>query len=65
MSGISSKNRFGVNRIVEIYGASEGNALFMNLLNKDKTIGMTNADVSLIEYDVAEDEILKGNDGFL
>ena len=58
------KNRFGVNRIVEIYGASEGNALFMNLLNKDKTIGMTNADVSLIEYDVAEDEILKGDDGF-
>ena len=36
----------------------------MNLLNKDKTIGMTNADVSLIEYDVAEDEILKGDDGF-
>jgi hypothetical protein len=25
---------------------------------------MTNADVSLIEYDVAEDEILKGDDGF-
>ena len=58
------KDRFGVNRIVEIYGASEGNALFTNLLNKDKTIGMTNADVALIEYDVAEDEILKGDDGF-
>ena len=24
------KDRFGVDRIVEIYGASEGNALFMN-----------------------------------
>ena len=58
------KDRFGVNRIVEIYGASEGNALFMNLLNKDKTIGMTNADVTLIEYDVAEDEILKNDNGF-
>ena len=58
------KDRFGVNRIVEIYGASEGNALFMNLLNKDKTIGMTSADVVLIEYDVAEDEILKSDDGF-
>ncbi len=58
------KDRFGVNRIVEIYGASEGNALFMNLLNKDKTIGMTNADVALIEYDVAEDKILKSDDGF-
>jgi len=58
------KDRFGVDRIVEIYGASEGNALFMNLLNKDKTIGMTNADVTLIEYDVAEDEILKNDNGF-
>jgi len=58
------KDRFGVNRIVEIYGASEGNALFMNLLNKDKTIGMTSADVVLIEYDIAEDEILKSDDGF-
>ena len=58
------KDRFQVNRIVEIYGASEGNALFMNLLNKNKTIGMTNADVALIEYDVAEDEVLKSNDGF-
>ena len=36
----------------------------MNLLNKNKTIGMTNADVALIEYDVAEDIILKGDDGF-
>ena len=58
------KDRFAVERIIEIYGASEGNALFMNLLNKDKTIGMTNADVALIEYDVAEDNILKGADGF-
>ena len=57
------KERFGVDRIVEIYGASEGNALFMNLLNKDKTIGMTNAQVALIEYDVAEDKIIKNEDG--
>ncbi len=53
------KQRFDVERIIEIYGASEGNALFMNLFNKDKTIGMTSADVALIEYDVAEDEIIK------
>ena len=57
------KDRFGVDRIVEIYGASEGNAPFMNLLNKDKTIGMTNAQVALIEYDVAEDKIIKNEDG--
>jgi|TARA_B110000503_G_scaffold102666_1_gene153335 citronellyl-CoA synthetase len=57
------KDRFGVDRIIEIYGASEGNALFMNLFNKDKTIGMTSADIALLEYDVAEDAILKHDDG--
>ena len=53
------RNRFNVEMICEIYGASEGNALFMNLLNKEKTIGMTNVDVELIKYDVAEDAIFK------
>ncbi len=53
------RNRFSVEMICEIYGASEGNALFMNLLNKEKTIGMTNVDVELIKYDVAEDSIFK------
>ena len=53
------RDRFNVEMICEIYGASEGNALFMNLLNKEKTIGMTNVDVELIKYDVAEDSIFK------
>ena len=57
------RDRFKVERIIEIYGASEGNALFINLFNKDKTIGMTSADVSLIEYDVADDKIIKNADG--
>ena len=34
------------------------------LFNKDKTIGMTSADVALLQYDVAEDEVLKNKDGF-
>ena len=57
------RNRFDVERIIEIYGASEGNALFMNLLNKDQTIGMTNAKVGIFEYDVAEDKLVKDTDG--
>ena len=60
------RNRFNVNRIIEIYGASEGNALFMNLLNKDQTIGMTNAKVGIFEYDVAEDKLVKdSNDKYV
>ena len=57
------RNRFNVERIVEIYGASEGNAMFMNLLNKDATIGMTNADIALLEYDVGKDSLVKDEGG--
>jgi acyl-CoA synthetase (AMP-forming)/AMP-acid ligase II len=57
------RNRFNVERICEIYGASEGNGMFMNLLNKDQTIGMTNIDVRLLEYDVAEDKLKTDEQG--
>ena len=57
------RNRFGVDRICEIYGASEGNGMFMNLLNKDQTIGMTNVDLTLLEYDVAEDKLKTDENG--
>lgn len=58
------RDRFGVERICEIYGASEGACMFMNGLNKDKTIGMTNAKVALLKYDVASDELIKSDSGF-
>jgi len=58
------RDRFGVERICEIYGASEGACMFMNGLNKDKTIGMTNATVALLKYDVASDELIKSDNGF-
>lgn len=57
------RNRFNVERICEIYGASEANAMFMNLLNKDQTIGMTNVDVKLFEYDIAEDKLKVDENG--
>jgi len=57
------RNRFKVDRICEIYGASEGNGMFMNLLNKDQTIGMTNIELALLEYDVAEDKLKTDENG--
>ena len=57
------RNRFNVERICEIYGASEANGMFMNLLNKDQTIGMTNVDIKLFEYDVAEDKLKVDENG--
>ncbi len=58
------KNRFNVKRIIEFYGASEGNVSFANLLNKDLTVGMTSAEVALVKYDVHNDEIVRNELGF-
>lgn len=57
------KNRFGLKRITEFYGASEGNVAFANLMNKDRTIGMTSSKVALVGYDVDADEIVRDADG--
>ena len=53
------KQRFGIKRVAEFYGASEGNVAFANLMNKDCTVGMTSAEVALVEYDVDNDEIVR------
>ena len=57
------KRRFGIRRITEFYGASEGNVAFANLLNKDRTIGMTSSKVALVRYDVDADEIVRDDNG--
>lgn len=57
------KRRFGIKRIAEFYGASEGNIAFANLLNKDCTVGMTSARHALVRYDVDTDEIVRDEQG--
>jgi len=57
------KKRFGVRRIAEFYGSSEGNVGFVNMLNKDCTVGTTSIPVALVKYDVDEDEILRDDNG--
>ncbi len=57
------KRRFGIKRIAEFYGASEGNVAFANLLNKDCTVGMTSASHALVRYDVDADEIVRDEHG--
>ena len=57
------KSRFGVSRICEIYGASEGNTSFLNLLNKEKTIGAAISKVALVQYDNETDEIARDGTG--
>lgn len=60
---MSFKHRYGIQRVCEIYGASEGNVAFANLMNKDLTVGMTSAEVALVQYDVDQDEIIRDANG--
>lgn len=57
------KSRFGIKRIAEFYGASEGNVAFANLLNKDCTVGMTSSRHALVRYDLDTDEIVRDDQG--
>ena len=57
------KHRFGIERIGEFYGASEGNGGFANVFNKDCTVGLGIAPMKIVQYDVANDEIVRDGDG--
>lgn len=58
------KNRFGIDRIGEFYGASEGNAGCVNAFNKDKTVGFCAVKHALVRYDVLNDELIKEARGY-
>ncbi len=58
------KQRFGIQRVAEFYGASEGNVVFINMFNKDCTIGATGIPHALVKYDIDADEILRDNKGY-
>ncbi|MEP5323539.1 long-chain-acyl-CoA synthetase [Marinobacter alexandrii] len=57
------KDRFGIQRVAEFYGSSEGNMGFINLLNKDCTIGTGSLPHTLVKYDVDADEVIKDAKG--
>ena len=59
------KNRFGIKKVFEIYGAAESNLYFVNMLNLDCTQGFCNVPYSIVKYDVEADEPFKGSDGFM
>ncbi|MCP4842344.1 MAG: long-chain-acyl-CoA synthetase [Halieaceae bacterium] len=59
------KSRFGIKRVAEFYGSSEGNVAFVNMLNKDCTVGTTTIPLALVGYDVEEDELQRNDAGNL
>lgn len=59
------KHRFGINRVVEFYGASEGNIAFINAFGVDRTAGFGPLPYAIVEYDEATDKAERGANGRL
>jgi len=59
------KDRFGIPRIIEFYGSTEGNAETANLLGTSGSCGMLlPGRMALVRYDVESDTIVRGPRGF-
>ncbi len=59
------KKRFGISRVYELYGAADGVGGFTNILNLDNTVGLSPTPFAIARYDVENEELVRGPDGFL
>ncbi len=59
------KNRFGIDKVYEIYGAAESNLYFVNILNLDCTVGRCRMPYAIVKFDVDEDTAIRDNNGFM
>lgn len=59
------KQRFDIERINEFYGASEGNLVFINSFNLDKTAGFCPLTYAIVKYDVEADEPVRDAQGHM
>ncbi|WP_194815314.1 long-chain-acyl-CoA synthetase [Nocardia sp. XZ_19_385] len=59
------KSRFGINRIVEFYGASEAPVAFINAFGVDRTAGFTVLPFTIVEYDEENGAAKRDSDGRL
>jgi fatty-acyl-CoA synthase len=55
--------RFGIERVCEFYGASEGNTAFVNVLNVPKSTGICPTPVAFVEYDADTGEPIRDDNG--
>lgn len=59
------KQRFGVDKVYELYASSEGNVGFMNLLNFDNTVGFTPIPYAIVKYDKENERPFRNAKGFM
>lgn len=59
------KARFGIQVVNEIYGASEGNLMALNIFNLNSTVGMVMGSYKLVKFDQENEELIKDTKGRL
>lgn len=59
------KSRYGIDRVMEFYASSEGNIGFSNLLNFDKTVGVSPYPYAIVEYDKETDMPIVDKHGWM
>ena len=59
------KSRYGIGRICEFYGASEGNLAFVNGFNMDRTAGFCPYAYAVVEYDPETEAPVKNHEGWM
>ncbi len=59
------KNRFGIARVYEIYGAAESNLYFVNIFNLNCTVGRCRLPYAIVKFDVDEDTAIRDKNGFM
>ena len=58
------KERFGINKVAEYYGSTEGNLAFMNIFNRNNTFGFALGKYRVAKYDVENGELVRTKTGF-
>ncbi len=59
------KQRYAIDHICEFYGASEGNLVFLNTFNMDRTAGFCPLPYSVVAYDADSEQPVRGDDGWM
>lgn len=57
------KERFGIERVVELYASSEGNVAFTNVFNFDNTVGFSPVSYAIVRYDKEREEPVRDAKG--
>ena len=59
------KERFGIERVVELYASSEGNVAFTNVFNFDNTVGFSPVSYAIVKYDKEAEAPIRNSKGFM